>query len=219
LLESYRFGFTDSEIVSGENVFPYVYAQRVFKLYIIGGIFVALYCTLPAFTSWSSPPKQGDKENEDLPSTSSRRLYGLELILVILPVLQWCLSPPLVPKPMREPYTHPTFPLRILSSVSSVTGVVVVGESLPSDSWVSDTSKRYSPTVRYLRASHSLLGGVWIGNQVSTRDNTGSAPLLDAKGTPLGEPIFQAFVLQEAVRLVDTSDREIETGREKALFM
>jgi hypothetical protein len=101
--------------------------------------------------------------------------------------------------------------------VSSVTGVIVVGESLPSDSWVSDRSKRYSPTVRYLRASHSLLGGVWIGNQVSTRAN--SAPLLDAKGTPLGEPIFHAFVLQEAVRLVDMSDREIETGREKALFM
>jgi hypothetical protein len=147
-----------------------------------------------------------------------RRSYRLQLIIiVILPALHWCLGPPLVPQPIGEPYTHPKFPLRILSSVSSVTGIVVVGESIPSDAWVSDPSERYPLSLRYLRASHSILGGVWIGDQVSTRAN--GTPLHDAKGTPLGDSIHNAFVLQEAVRLVDMTDRAIETGREKALFM
>jgi hypothetical protein len=82
---------------------------------------------------------------------------------------------------------------------------------------MSDTSKRHTPSLRYLRSSHSILGGVWIGDQVATRAN--SAPLLDAEGTPLGDPIYNAFLLQEAVRLVDMSDRAIEPGQEKALFM
>jgi hypothetical protein len=168
-------------------------------------------------TSAPSPRKQNDKD-EHLPFVSMRLSHGLQLvILVILPALHWCLDPPLVPQPMREPYTHPKFPLRVLSSVSSVTGIVVVGESLPSDAWVSDPSERHPLSLRYLRASHSILGGVWIGDHVSTRAN--SAPLHDAKGTPLGDSFYLAFVLQEAVRLVDTTDRTIETGREKALFM
>jgi hypothetical protein len=170
------------------------------------------------FTSVPSPRKQDDKKDEHPPFVSMRRSHGLQLILlVILPALHWCLGPPLVPQPMREPYTHPKFPLRVLSSVSSVTGIVVVGESLPSDAWVSDPSEHYPLSLRYLRASHSILGGVWIGDQVSTRAN--STPLHDANGTPLGDSFYHAFVLQEAVRLVDTTDRAIETGREKALFM
>jgi hypothetical protein len=101
--------------------------------------------------------------------------------------------------------------------VPSVTGMIVVGESLLSDAGVQDTVERQPTSFRYLRASHSILGGVWIGDNVSTRAN--SAPLLDAEGTPLGDSIYSAFVLQEAVRLVDTSDRAVQSGQEKALFM
>jgi hypothetical protein len=122
-----------------------------------------------------------------------------------------------LPQPLTDPYTHPNFPLRILSSVPSVTGRIVVGESLPSDSWVPGASGQYPTSFRYLRASHSILGGVWIGDNVSTRDN--SAPILDATGTPLGDSIYNAFVLQEAVRLFDTTDRAVQSGQEKALFM
>ena len=95
--------------------------------------------------------------------------------------------------------------------------MVVVGESLPSETWVPDSPEHQPMSLRYLRASHSILGGVWIGDNVSTRAN--SAPLLDAEGTPLGDSIYSAFVLQEAVRLVDTTDRAILSGQEKALFM
>lgn len=138
------------------------------------------------------------------------------VVLILLPLL-WLLNPPLLPQPVTKPYTHPNFPLRILSSVPSVTGMIVVGESLLSDAGVQDTAERQPTSLRYLRASHSILGGVWIGDNVSTRAN--SAPLLDAEGTPLGDSIYSAFVLQEAVRLVDTSDRAVQSGQEKALFM
>jgi hypothetical protein len=139
------------------------------------------------------------------------------LVILVLPVLHWLSNPPLLPQPMTEPYTHPNFPLRILSSLPSVTGIVVVGESLPSDTWVPDMPEQYPTSFRYLRASHSVLGGVWIGDKVSTRAN--STPVLDATGTPLGDSIYSAFVLQEAVHLIDTTDRAVQSGQEKALFM
>jgi hypothetical protein len=138
------------------------------------------------------------------------------VVLILLPPL-WLLNPPLVPQPMTGPYEHANFPLRILSSVPSVTGRIVVGESLPSQEWVPGAPKRQLPSLRYLRASHSILGGVWIGDKVVTRAN--SAPLRDAEGTPLGDPIYGAFVLQGAVLLADKTDRAIRSGQEKALVM
>lgn len=148
-------------------------------------------------------------------SSWSRSLIWL--VILSLPPLLWFVDPPLLPQPMTRPYTHPNFPLRILSSVPSVTGTIVVGETRLSDSWVPGTPEHRPTSLRYLRASHSILGGVWIGDQVSTRGS--SAPLLDAEGTPLGDSIYSAFVLQEAVRLVDTTGRAIRKGQEKALFM
>jgi hypothetical protein len=43
--------------------------------------------------------------------------------------------------------------------------------------------------------------------------------VLDATGTPLGDSIYSAFVLQEAVHLIDTTDRAVQSGQEKALFI
>jgi len=213
LLDSYRFGFSDNEIVGGKRAFPFVLTYHRFsKLFVLGGIVLALYVSSSAFLS----PRRENDEGESLPSTSSRRLVpGLTALL--FPLLLWRLGPTVLPQPLTEPYTHPSFPLRILSSVPSVTGIIVVGEILPSDTWVPDTPESYPSSLRYLRASHSILGGVWIGAKVSQRAS--GAPLLDAKGTPLGDSIYSAFILQEAVRLIDTSDRAIRTGREKALFM
>ncbi|KAH9179616.1 hypothetical protein EDB89DRAFT_1922233 [Lactarius sanguifluus] len=173
LLDSYRFGLSDSEI-----------------LFILGGIGLALYASSSAFVSVSSPRREND-EGESLPSTHSRRLVpGLAALL--FPLLLWRLGPPVLPQPLTRPYTHPSFPLRILSSVSSVTGMIVVGETLPSDTWVPGTPESYPSSLRYLRASHSILGGVWIGDKISQR---ASGPaLLDAKGTPLGDSIYSAFV-------------------------
>ncbi|KAG2366155.1 hypothetical protein BDR07DRAFT_1274945, partial [Suillus spraguei] len=78
----------------------------------------------------------------------------------------------------------------------SKTGIVVVGEILPP----ADRSSIPLHSIPYLRVSHSLLGGVWIGDQVATIDSF--PPLTDQDITPLGDSIYCAFVLQKAVRLV-----------------
>lgn len=93
--------------------------------------------------------------------------------------------------------------------------MVVVGEILPPTD--AEVRKGIAPelhSIRYLRAGHSLLGGVWIGDRVYKRDGRG--PLgFDASGTPIGDSIYTAFVMQEAVRLV-----EYPTSQEpQALFM
>jgi hypothetical protein len=182
---------------------------------MIGGIFIAVYALSLAPTSMTPFLRWQRNREEPLSPVSSS--WPLRLVILVLPALLWLLNPPLLPQPMTEPYTHPNFPLRILSSLPSVTGMIVVGESLPSDTWVPGTPEQHPTSFRYLRASHSILGGVWIGEKVSTRAD--GAPVLDATGTPLGDSIYSAFVLQEAVRLVDTTDRAIQSGHEKALFM
>jgi hypothetical protein len=157
--------------------------------------------------------RQRNRDELVSPASSS---WFLMLVVLVLPALLWRLNP-LLPQPVTEPYTHPNFPLRILSSLPSITGVVVVGEILPSDTWVPGTPEKHPTSMRYLRASHSILGGVWIGDKVWTRAN--GAPMLDAAGTPIGDSIYTAFALQEAVRLIDTTNRAVQSGQEKALVM
>ena len=78
-------------------------------------------------------------------------------------------------------------------------GGPVVGEALalPED----QASAGAIQDVRYLRASHSLLGGVYVGSYVYTLD--GAPPLRDSFGAPLGDSIYATFNVQEAVRLLD----------------
>lgn len=186
------------------------------QLHMIGGISIGFYaCSSPPASMTSFLTRQRNLD-ERLSAVYSSWFFRL-VVLTVPAALLWLSDPPLLPQPLTEPYTHPNLPLRILSSIPSVTGRIVVGEFLPSDSWVPGTSGQYPTSFRYLRASHSILGGVWIGDNVSTRDNSG--PTLDAAGTPLGDSIYSAFVLQEAVRLIDTSDRAVRSGQEKALFM
>lgn len=115
------------------------------------------------------------------------------------------------------PYQIQDYPLRILSSKDSVTGVVVVGELLPPKpkSEVVDPTTMHS--FRYLRASHSLLGGVWIGSSVASLDNVPSRT--DQAGTPLGDSIYSTFVLQEAVRLINNNVQGDISKRENALIV
>ena len=113
------------------------------------------------------------------------------LLLLISQILFTSLRPPTLSHPLRGQYVHPTYPLRILSSVQSVTGVVVVGEVIyPSNTEVS--------SLRYLRVGHSLIGGVWIGE---VKTHNGQPLAVDENGIELGDSIYSAFVLQEAVRL------------------
>lgn len=113
------------------------------------------------------------------------------------------------------PHQIQDYPLRILSSKDSVTGIVVVGELLPPKAEVVDSTTNHS--FRYLRASHSLLGGVWIGSSVASLDNVPSRT--DQAGTPLGDSIYSTFVLQEAVRLINNNTQGDIGKRENALIV
>lgn len=114
---------------------------------------------------------------------------------------------PILPHPLPVPYTRPDYPLRILSAVQSVTGLITVAEALPRDARVGDTNM-YS--VRYLRASHSLLGGVWMYDNVQVINN--ERPITDSYGAYLGDSIYPAFILQEAVRLVNSTNGNMKEG-------
>ncbi|KAI0638350.1 hypothetical protein C8Q77DRAFT_1090690 [Trametes polyzona] len=126
---------------------------------------------------------------------------GSKLRIALLPLFPYLTSTilrgPTLPKPLPEPWTHPTHPLKILSSVrSTYSGVVLVGEILPG---VPEKTKGMD-NLRYLRAGHSLLGGVWVGSKAQAEDR--SLLLKDQDGQTLGDSIYSAFVLQEAARLV-----------------
>jgi len=130
-------------------------------------------------------------------------------LLYLNPILR---SPTLVDSVVK-PYHSTTYPLRILNSTRSTTGVVVVGEILPP----TDGNLASLHSIRYLRVSHSLLGGVWIGNEVATLDDF--PPLTDPEGTPLGDSIYSAFVLQEAARLVNSTPQGKKGDWNHALMM
>ena len=60
-----------------------------------------------------------------------------------------------------------------------------------------------------------MLGGVWIGKKVHSMDTSKDAWIArDVNGDKLGDSIYSAFVLQEAVRLI-----EKESKPENALIM
>ncbi|KAI6035057.1 hypothetical protein F5J12DRAFT_790765 [Pisolithus orientalis] len=112
------------------------------------------------------------------------------------------------------PYHSVQYPLRILSSQESITGMIVVGELLDT---LKDTVPDALHSLRYLRASHSLLGGVWTGEAIVTMGNV--PPRTDELGTHLGDSIYSAFVLQEAVRLINGTSECPGGHCEKALVI
>jgi hypothetical protein len=75
--------------------------------------------------------------------------------------------------------------VNLLARSDSVTGTILVGENVDDG-------------YRFLRADHSLLGGRWIGEKTH--------------GNPMGESIYGAFVLQEAIRLVEREEHEEENA-------
>ncbi|KAF7301919.1 Spermidine synthase [Mycena indigotica] len=118
------------------------------------------------------------------------------------------LRSPILPHPLPQPYYHPTFPLVIHSSVQSLTGLIVVGEALPPPNDGGSGADTDMHSMRYLRADHSLLGGVWVGDKVATIDN--APPPVDSFDRPLGDSIYSTFVLHEAARLVNSTSRTAE---------
>lgn len=147
-------------------------------------------------------------------ASNATRTLGAILIIAILSFLPALYSPTLADSGVF-PYQSKDSSLRILFSTNSVTGVVVVGELLPPKAEGADSTTLHS--IRYLRASHSLLGGVWIGPSAVSLDNAPSRT--DLAGTPLGDSVYSTFVLQEAVRLASSALRSDSTEQENALIM
>ncbi|KAK7061960.1 spermidine synthase [Favolaschia claudopus] len=149
----------------------------------------------------ASKPRKTKKKKSPFP-------YMRPLMLLGFNILWWpaqrFLGSPVLPHPLDKPYLHPTFPMIIHSSVQSTTGLIVVGEALPPKSYEGGPDSEMH-SLRYLRASHSLLGGVWMGGKVATLDDV--PPQVDSFGTPLGDSIYGTFVLQEAARLVNSTAR------------
>ncbi|GAA6048483.1 hypothetical protein JCM3770_003780 [Rhodotorula araucariae] len=98
------------------------------------------------------------------------------------------------------PSSRPALPRGVLAAQKSVTGWVVVGEdTLPGGVGGAPHGGDY--TFRYLRADHSLLGGLWIGpsrDQLRMR----GAKVDEAEVVRRAESIYSTFILQELVRLV-----------------
>ena len=109
---------------------------------------------------------------------------------------------------IKSPYVHGN--VTILSSIQSITGVVVVGETSGGEGAVRSR-------MRYLRVSHSLLGGVWIKESAMTMDST--LATYDAAGNRLGDSIYPTFVLQEAVRQIDSTSRGDDWSGSEALII
>ncbi|KAL1738465.1 S-adenosyl-L-methionine-dependent methyltransferase, partial [Schizophyllum fasciatum] len=143
--------------------------------------------------------KSKGKKKSPPPPPFFLKLVSLVVLFVGARVLFPVLRSPVLPHPLEQPYNHTQYPLVIHSSVQSDTGLIVVGEALalPEDQALDGAIQE----VRYLRASHSLLGGVWTGARARTVD--GVPPLRDSFGNPLGDSIYATFNLQEAVRLLD----------------
>ncbi|KZT74406.1 S-adenosyl-L-methionine-dependent methyltransferase [Daedalea quercina L-15889] len=149
------------------------------------------------------------------PKKVARQYFSRLLLLPFLPFLTaTILQPPtLVGKPFATPYLHPSHPVQILSSVQSqYSGAVVVGEALADSPPGVPASV---PLLRYLRAGHSLLGGNWMGEDVIRR---GPLAVHRETGEMLGDSVYNAFVLQEAIRLVERPGHDAGE-RESALVI
>ncbi|KAF8969500.1 spermidine synthase [Flammula alnicola] len=132
------------------------------------------------------PPKPSKKNNSQQKAAKDPRLAN-----------------PILPHPLRETYTHPTYPLQILSAEQSVTGLITVGQWLPPPDYTGGNDQQLH-SARYLRASHSILGGVWTHDKVGVLDD--EPPITDSFGNLLGDSIYSTFVLQEAVRLINSTE-------------
>lgn len=171
----------------------------------LAGLALSVFIFELNFSSGAAKPKKRGKELAPKSSLSPFQIKSS--LLVAFAALWLILSPklanPILPHPLPETFTHPTGKLQIHSAVQSVTGLIEVGETLPPLDGEEDSMH----SARYLRADHSLLGGVWMRDRAITLDDE---PFVrDAYGTKLGDTVYSTFVLQEAARLVDST----ETGK------
>lgn len=170
----------------------------------LAGIAYAVWILVLPMSTTPSRPRKKNKHAVLTPAQVRSTL------LIAVVALWWSvyprLSSPVLSHPLKETYTHPKVPLQILSSVQSTTGLIVVGQSLsPSENMHAGVHSQEIHSARFLRASHSILGGVWIGEQIAAIGN--EPAIVDSFGTQLGDSIYSTFVLQEAVRLINSTEK------------
>ncbi|PPQ63423.1 hypothetical protein CVT24_004933 [Panaeolus cyanescens] len=153
--------------------------------------------------SKSQPAPTSKKTRPQKAGFTDRQIKGvlLSAFAAVWRTVQPHLVNPVLPHPLPEVFTHPSYPLQILSAEQSVTGLITVGQWLPPPKDSDSTDQLHS--ARYLRASHSVLGGVWTHDKVQKLDD--DKPLEDIYGAPLGDSIYSTFVIQEAARLVNST--------------
>ncbi|KAI5119168.1 hypothetical protein M0805_008651 [Coniferiporia weirii] len=175
-------------VLQSQRIWSYVPFSRIFNqsmFLLISGWLVAASSLLTRIESSATQ--------------KSRKSY---LSPFILPFFATIFTLSLAPtRPHSLPYSHPNGLLRILSSTPSITGRIVVGED-------------YTHGFRFLRADHSLLGGVWVGTRHLAKMDRDAEYVRDSNGVKLGDSIYSAFVLQEAARL-----QERETPQKDALII
>lgn len=164
--------------------------------------------------------KKSGRAKESAPSRSSFEDPFKAVLFLSFAVLWIRYSPrlasPILPHPLPAPYTHPSYPLQILFAEQSVTGLITVGQWLPPPAGTAEKPTELH-SARYIRASHSLLGGVWTHDKVQILDD--DSPLMDSWGNALGDSIYSTFVLQEAVRLVNSTKTGKANSWHNALVM
>ncbi|ESK94483.1 spermine spermidine synthase [Moniliophthora roreri MCA 2997] len=166
-----------------------------------------------------NPVAKGNKpakkpKNDNGPVTKLLIIGGF--VAIALTPLSSPLYSPILPHPYPETYTDSRVPYQIHFAVQSNTGLIEVGEILtPPEHDPQDVKAMHS--VRFLRAAHSILGGMWMGPRVMDLGD-GHPHLKDSYGTDLGDSIYGAFDLQEAARLV-VREKSKGKGKGRALVI
>lgn len=137
-------------------------------------------------------------------------ILGARKLLSLLAILLLCfLSSPFQPSSTKYIKEH-----RLLASRPGVTGRITVGEFEAKGQWL-----------RYLRADHSLLGGLWVGpsREVIVEEMKAAEASLwesvDERAViERAESVYSTFVLQEIARLVVGPPKSTKR-EEKALLI
>lgn len=175
-----------------------------FKYLSLAGLFYSL-SILSLSLGKPSNISSSSKKKKKSQRTKSRPTVQKVTLLATFGAVWWGTHPyfanPILPHPLHQTFTHPTYPLQILSAEQSITGLITVAQRLPPPNF-KDENEQDMHSARYLRASHSLLGGVWTHDNIHILDEP---PISDSFGVPLGDSIYSTFVLQEAARLVNST--------------
>lgn len=209
---SLLYDVSDSHIVSYLVSFALQSLTGFLQFLMLAGIFYNLWiASLTYRTQASKVPSKLRTQKKEISSLSEHQVKAAAIFA--FSAFWWAIHPnfmnPILPHPLSHVYTHPTYPLRVLSAEQSVTGLISVVEWLPPLDYEGENDQQLH-SARYIRASHSLLGGVWTYDKIQVLD--GEKPLMDLAGGPLGDSIYSTFVLQEAVRLVNST----KTGKADA---